>query len=352
LPSLRGLDTVISAHNAFKTGAVTVSRLRVWGVLLLTLWATPAFAWWDAGHKIIAAIAFRQLTADEQQAVFGMLKAHPRWQADFVEWMPDILADAHEQAEWSFMQAAIWPDLARDFEDAEKARFHHGTWHYVNIPVYLNDSDRMALAGQLKLNTAMDPPAQPQELMNIVQTLRVARTLLADPATPAETRAVMLTWLFHLAGDSHQPMHSSTVVSRKLFPEGCRGGNSIKTKPRENLHSLWDSFPGEKLGYRQARNEALKLIGDASQNAAGERAAKSLDPVEWIRESRALAESVALGPEILTPLRIAEKKGESPPTIVLTEEYLREGGMVARRRVVESGYRLGALLKQVVARKP
>lgn len=319
------------------------------GMLTLVLWATPAWSWWDAGHKIVAAIAFRQLTAEEQQAVFEMLKAHPRWQDDFAEWMPEILADASEQAEWSFMQSAIWPDLARDFEEAEKSRFHHGTWHYVNIPVFLTDADRVTLAGNLKLNVATEPPTEPQEGMNIIQTLRVARQLLADPATPPDTRAIMLTWLFHLVGDSHQPMHSSTVVSQRLFPEGCRGGNSIKTKQRENLHSLWDSLPGEKLGYRQARNEALRLLTDADLKAGGELAATALDPVDWIRESRAAAEAVALGPEVLTPLRAAEKLGEPVPTIVLTDDYLREAGLVARRRVIESGYRLGAVLKQVVA---
>jgi hypothetical protein len=319
------------------------------GVLVLALSATPAWGWWDAGHKIVAAIAFRRLTADEQQAVMGMLKCHPRWQEDFAEWMPEILAKAGEQAEWSFMQAAIWPDLARDFEEADKARFHHATWHYVNIPVYLNDADRSTLAGKLKLNVATEPPTEPQEGMNIIQTLQVARKLLADPTTPPDTRAVMLTWLFHLAGDSHQPMHSSTVVSPRLFPDGCRGGNSIKTKQRENLHSLWDSLPGEKLGYRQARNEALKLLTDADLKAGGELASTTLDPVDWIRESRAAAEAVALGPEVLAPLRAAEKLGEPVPVIALTEDYLREAGLVARRRVVESGYRLGAVLKQVVA---
>jgi len=33
----------------------------------------------------------------------------------------------------------------------------------------------------------------------------------------------MLTWLFHLIGDIHQPLHSTALFSTKLFPEGDRG---------------------------------------------------------------------------------------------------------------------------------
>jgi len=328
-----------------------VSRLRVLCVLVLAFSASPAWAWWDAGHKIIAAIAFRQLSAEQQQATFELLKAHPRWQPDFAEWMPEPLAhgDIGEQAEWSFMQAAVWPDIVRDFEGDDKTTYHHATWHYVNIPLFLSDGDRMALSGKLTVNVSTQPPPEPIEAMNIIQATQVARTLIADPATPPETKAVMLTWLFHLVGDSHQPMHSTACFSQRLFPEGCRGGNSIKTKQRENLHALWDSLLGERLGYRQARNEALKLMSDAELKAAGERAVKSLDPVQWIRESRETAEAVALGPEVLSPLRAADRAGEKIPTIALTDEYLSHAGQVAKRRAVESGYRLGAVLKEIVA---
>ncbi|HUQ72293.1 MAG TPA: S1/P1 nuclease [Planctomycetaceae bacterium] len=324
-------------------------RILLFAFVVLS--ASPAMAWWDAGHKVIAAIAFRQLSAEEQRCTFELLKAHPRWREDFVEWMPEQVAtgDIREQAEWSFMQAAVWPDIVRDFEGDDKTTYHHATWHYVNIPLFLSDADRMALSGKLTVNVSTQPPDVPIEAMNIIQTMQVARKLIADPATPPATKAVMLTWLFHLVGDSHQPMHSTACFSQRLFPEGCRGGNSIKTRQRENLHSLWDSLLGEKLGYRQARNEALKLMSDAELQAAGERAVKSLDPVEWIRESRELAEAVAAGPEVLTPLRAADRAGEKIPTIALTEDYLSHAGQIAKRRAVESGYRLGAVLKEVVA---
>lgn len=329
-------------------------RRALLAALLLLISASSADAWWDAGHKIVAAIAYRQLSADEQLAVARMLTAHPRWHADFVDWMPETLADAElsAQAEWVFMQAALWPDLARDFEDDEKAKYHHATWHYINMPLYLNEGDRDALANRLTINVSTMSPREPKESMNIIQALQVARRKVDDPATPAADRAVLLTWLFHLVGDIHQPLHATTLCSQRLYPDGCRGGNAVPTRQRENLHSLWDSLLGERLSYRQARNEATKLMADPDHQAAGEHAARNLDVNVWLRESQTLAEEFGYNAEVLTPLRRAEQTGERPPVISLTEDYLKQAGQVAHRRVIEAGYRLAAVLRAVCRTDP
>uniref|UniRef100_A0A7C2NXG5 S1/P1 Nuclease n=1 Tax=Schlesneria paludicola TaxID=360056 RepID=A0A7C2NXG5_9PLAN len=328
-----------------------MNRVRSVLVVCLVLWASPALAWWDAGHKIIAAIAFRRLTPEQQQSVVTILQAHPRWRVDFVEWLPDTLseADPQAQAKWFFLQASVWPDLARDFEESAKAEFHHATWHYVNRPLYFSDRDRLSLAGRLTVNSSVTPPMEAEEGMNIAQTLLVARRLVSDPNTPAATRAVLLAWQFHLVGDSHQPMHAASLFSPRLFPEGCRGGNSIRTRPRENLHAAWDSLLGERISYRKAHQEAVRLMADEELKAAGEQAALTLDPLVWLRESHDLAESVAYGPEVLAPLRAAERTDGDVPVIALSEDYLSAAGRIARRRAVESGYRLGALLQQMTA---
>ena len=63
-------------------------------------------------------------------------------------------------------------------------------------------------------------------------------------ALAPQDRAMLTAWIFHLVGDIHQPLHSSTLVSQRLFPEGDRGGNSIKLKQSYNLHALWDGTAG------------------------------------------------------------------------------------------------------------
>ena len=39
-----------------------------------------------------------------------------------------------------------------------------------------------------------------------------------------EEKAIYLTWLMHLVGDIHQPLHCAAVFSEQ-FPNGDKGGN-------------------------------------------------------------------------------------------------------------------------------
>ena len=114
------------------------------------------------------------------------------------------------------------------------------------------------LEGRLTMNISLDPPAVPQESMNAIQMLRLSRRMLVDPNVSNSDKAIMITWLFHVLGDIHQPLHSTNLFSQKLFPTGDRGGNSIRTQRRENLHSLWDGFLGGKIKLREAHQDALK----------------------------------------------------------------------------------------------
>jgi hypothetical protein len=316
----------------------------------VVLCVAPCSAWWDAGHQITASIAFRRLSPEQRERVLAVLRAHPRWTTDFEQAMPDSVrsADAAMQAEWAFQQAAVWPDLARKFDRANRDRYHHATWHYVNLPHFLTDADRRALVGSIEANFSVIAPATPAPDMNIVQTIRLSRNIVADRSQPIERRAEMLMWLFHTVGDIHQPLHSTTLFSQRLLREGCRGGNLIKTKQRGNLHSLWDSLPGENLSPREARNQALLLMNRADLSMQGERAARELDESSWLKESHELAVSTVYDSEVVTPLRAAESDGARElPLLTLSEDYLKTAGRAADYRIVAAGYRLGAVLAEL-----
>jgi len=309
---------------------------------LLLATAAPALAWSEAGHKITGSIAYRQLTPDQQAKIVAILKNHPRWDEDFKSKMPAELTTEAEQNEWVFQQAAVWPDMARGFNGADR-KFNHPTWHYINLPIYLTDDDKTIDA---KVNVSLDPPADVQEDMNVVQAIRLARRLLTDKQTTDAEKAVLLCWIFHDVGDIHQPLHSCALFSKHLFPSGDRGGNSIRTDQRQNLHAVWDQFPGNRASFREARNKAIAIVNDPEQSKIGKEAAGKLDENTWLDESHALAESVAYDAEVTGHLRSHYPESEAPP-IQLTERYLKEGGKVAERRVVEAGYRLGAVLNAV-----
>ena len=51
--------------------------------LLIVCIATPAYAWSECGHHIIAVMAYRQLKPEQQAEVIRLIKAHPKFEQDF-----------------------------------------------------------------------------------------------------------------------------------------------------------------------------------------------------------------------------------------------------------------------------
>jgi hypothetical protein len=138
-----------------------------------------------------------------------------------------------------------------------------------------------------------------------------------------------------------------TLFSPKLFPEGDRSGYLILTKQSGNLHAVWDGFLSEKATLKETHQDALKLLSDAEIARVADRGAKLFDEKLWLLESQHLANNFAYGP-LLPYLRYLEKEGGEIRPITLKEDYLLKGEALCRLRVVMAGYRLAAVLKEVV----
>jgi hypothetical protein len=187
--------------------------------------------------------------------------------------------------------------------------------------------------------------------MNVVQAIAHARQVLQDKDAAAEDKAVMLAWLFHCVGDLHQPLHSAALYSPKAFTEGDRGGNLILTRQSGNLHAVWDNLAGSG-GFRDARNFAIRIDRDEKLTALGKQAVLELNPEKWLDESHALAKSAVYSADVLAAARAMEaKRDRDLAPLVLPEEYLKAAGQVAEKRLVEAGYRLGAILQEIAAAK-
>jgi hypothetical protein len=106
-------------------------------ILLALMFTAQAVAWGPAGHKIVAAIAFRQLTPAQQQRIVAVLKQHPRFQEDFADKMPEEV----EENEWIFQQAAVWPDLARGLPTEAKEEYSRPNWHFIDLPYFPTEED-------------------------------------------------------------------------------------------------------------------------------------------------------------------------------------------------------------------
>lgn len=307
--------------------------------VLFILVTAPAFAWGPTGHKIIASIAYRQLSLDEQRRVVDILQYHPRFEQDFRIKMPADLPDESKN-EWLFQQAAVWPDMARAFKGKDRSAYHRAEWHYITIPHFLTEADK-ALDPDVNLFFDSDPDST----SNVMQAIRQARGDLSD--SDRGERAVMLCWLFHCIGDIHQPLHSTALFSRKLFPKGDRGGNQVLTTQKGNLHSLWDGFPGTSTKFAFCRNRAIAAYGDEwaelRTSAALVRSAE-----EWLKESTQLAATVCYAGEVGKALEQQEATGDKVHPITLSEDYLKTGGELSERRVIQAGVRLGVALKLAI----
>jgi S1/P1 Nuclease len=88
-----------------------------------------AFAWSGAGHQVIAAEAYRQLSPTLKTKVTEILKSHPdyeKWEKSFVSESPNLDLPA-----FIFMRSSTWPDEIR----RKGNHYDHPKWHYVDYPL-------------------------------------------------------------------------------------------------------------------------------------------------------------------------------------------------------------------------
>ena len=91
------------------------------------------------------------------------------------------------------------------------------------------------------------------------------------------------------------------------------------------------------------------ILEDPQRRELGERAAANQDVKAWLDESHQLAKTVAYDVEVTDFVRRFQQSGASNelPRLSLSEGYLKQGGAVANRCLVEAGYRLGKMLEGI-----
>jgi hypothetical protein len=214
---------MMAVRDVFRAGAVAAAALACL--------APPARAWDDVGHRVVAAIAWENLSPASRERAVQLLLAAPA-DADLASLLPQDGRPLPARQRELFLKAATWPDIVRDQTvPARAAKYHHPTWHYIGW--YWEPSP-----GRPRDRT--DLPPDPQ---NAVERLEVLDPSLADGSRAAAERALDLVWILHLIGDIHQPLHAASRVT-SLEPQGDHGGNDFKLRPdrTDNLHSFWDGI--------------------------------------------------------------------------------------------------------------
>ena len=295
----------------------------------LVILTSDVSAWSSPGHMIVTAIAYDQLAEAERLKMDAILRGHTKY-ATWKKTFPEAGIPGLPLEKFIAMLASLYPDDIRNQDNPET----FAEWHYIDYPLIPPDFP-------------MRPSPSPGDdiLTGIEKSSKAVRRLTST--FDIRTRAKMLSYLLHLVGDIHQPMHCETLFNKDFpEPEGDRGGNKAWVKPPGGtaikLHAFWDQRFGSSgqlfrpvpvtmiiASRNRAEEIARRLPRSAFSNLTEHRT-----PVSWSLEGRALAISDgwrrAKLPYGLTEATAAE----------LPADYEEKATAVAERQVAIAGHRL------------
>jgi len=244
---------------------------QLFGLLLtflLSLLAQTALAWGGAGHQVIAAEAYRKLSPELQAQVFDVLKSHP----DFEGWKNAYHPNANfDLSAYVFIRASTWPDEIR----RKGNNYDHPNWHFIDYPLR-------------PPAFTFEPDARPSD--NVLFGVAQSEKTLSETNAGQEDRAAALSWLIHLIGDMHQPLHCESPFN-DTYPDGDKGGNDFYVRPAQagvRLHGIWDGLLGTAINPRIQWNYAIELQAKFPVSSLPEITNHSA-PKDWSIESRGLA---------------------------------------------------------------
>ncbi|MEM9242910.1 MAG: S1/P1 nuclease [Pseudomonadota bacterium] len=270
-------------------------------IILLVCLAFPlsASAWNTAVHKIIAEIAYENLTSTAKHHVNTLVSA---------------LRKVEPQVK-TFQQLSAWPDILR-IQGVEA----FNSWHFVNQPF---STDGQAL-----------PPLAKH---NAIWAIQQSWSVLSNKQSNTFMRAWFLAFYVHILGDIHQPLHASTRVS-KAYPDGDKGGNffPIRYGNIKNLHKLWDAavgaIPTGAISKEKVIKTARELQKKYPKSFFGQQKITDTNPQHWADESLTIAKTFVYN----TPVDKRPSK-----------TYINKGQSIALQRVTLAGYRLAYMLNKL-----
>lgn len=269
-----------------------MTRRLLSAALLLGL-ASPAFAWGQLGHRLVADLAQDELTPAARRQVDALLEG---------------------EKEPTLAGIANWADQIRGTELGKAT----SKWHYADIAEH----------GCGQYDAARDCPKGDC----VIEAIRRQAAILADRSQPVDARRQALKFVVHFIGDVHQPMHAG--FSRD------KGGNTVQVRiPTAdggdrggNLHSLWDSGLIEKTGLDEAaylaKLKALPVVVDVP--------ARALPP-----QSPAWAQASC---------RIATRPGVYPADPKIGPDYVATWTPVVDEQLRRAGTHLAQVLNAALAR--
>ncbi|MDH3745698.1 MAG: S1/P1 nuclease [Acidobacteriota bacterium] len=301
--------------------AKPTSTAGLTGLLVTFLWmvvtAPAAHSWGAKGHRTVAQIAENHLSDTARTAVRDLTGAK------------------------TLAMLAAWPDSLY----SESAWGFASPWHYVSI-----DEDKKLEDIMKNAETSLDPDNLIEAIEYLSDVLRRDQEksrnfadLLACRAPrgsesldscrsvkprDGSTELTALSFLVHLVGDVHQPLH----VGRR----GDQGGNRVAVNwfdEVRNLHSVWDSGMIEKEGL-----SFTELVDFIEAELGGTVDVGESDVRDWA------SESIAYRHQVYEVYDRTDRDNHLPD---LSWGYKHDHISMVKKRLYQGGLRLAALLNSI-----
>jgi len=327
-----------------------VNSYGVLVTLTICLAAAPSLSAWDhPSHMATAAIAFSEIEQARPELIekIGLIFMKHADPAAF--WVAAGDAKGAERARLMFIEGARWPD------DNKWTIHDRPTWHTARWAIVADDAPPEARAAA---EARGGRPAG-----RALEALVLNHAVLSSTESNPTERAVALSWLLHLVGDIHQPLHVSDQFSKR-FPAGNGAGTQeyVGDPMRDSaipLHILWDSNIFRSTKLEDIDGNAKALMAEFPRSAFPELTAIE-GPVDfegWARESYQIAVDFAYGygletiedPDAgLDPDKAVKKmvafilEGISPVEDApeVPAEYWEQLQQIVKRRITLAGYRI------------
>ncbi len=316
----------------------TICRAVVLGMVLSVLYGS-SLGWDDVGHKTTAYIAWQRMSPVARENVIRILRSAPEdshLSAFYMQYGPG--PEQTRKLEF-FMLTSTWPDIVRDraFENRQK-KYHKGNWHN-------DDTFWKQVGGQMEILSGFEEGGVAGD------KLAEFDKLISDASASDKDKAIAIAWIMHLAGDIHQPLHTSARVT-DVEPKGDQGGNLFHLTPqgtaRENqvnLHWFWDSIVGRNIPLKGDMCEREYVVSIANRlmkkhSYASFGTGMDLgDYKAWQQQSFKLNDTDVFSPDLV--------RFQMP-----SEKYKKNAFRVAERQLALAGYRLGETLNRAFSAAP
>ncbi len=315
-----------------------------------------AFSWGPEGHETISDIAQTRLDPQTQAAITGILG--PNVSLSDISNYPDTLRYGPTD-----FGGLLSRPLAKDAAT--------GSWHFTNIPIQQNvsqtpttdelnqypDCDKQAsgATAQFMGDSVQDCiHAQIKFALSQLSAPRPAPNPQASSAESAQADAlwrdrkiIALSYVVHLVGDAHQPMHTAEN-------NNDAGGNTENVQfegKLERLHELWDDLIDKTSWQNQtpgaANILAQQLLADLNSLPANE-VASWIDSDVETTINNAIGESFNISKNTIYPDYYKSLNGQpSAQPLVLPADYQAKMQPIAHQRLQMAGVRLAHILNQV-----